>query len=127
MLKMKRLFPLFLFPLLLTSCATSSITNLTSTTQPRNASGQYPIEYKWDSSQATIRPQTITPFVIVGVDAYPMRQTLKMTNRWETLVPIPPDKNSLNYHFRVDYDYNRFGTPGKGSLLSPEYKLVIVD
>ena len=54
-----------------------------------------------------------------------MRQTLRMTNRWETLVPVPPDKNYINYRFKVDYEYNRFGPKGKGSKLSPEYKLSI--
>ena len=128
MLKIKNVLWLLPGCLLLTSCATSTITNLTSSTQTRNASGQYPLEYAWDSSMATIRPETITPYaVVIGGDMYPMRKTLRMTNRWETLVPIPPDKNSINYYFKVDYDYNRFGQPGKGSKASPEYKLSIGD
>lgn len=127
MLKMKNLLLLLLGCLVLAGCATNTITNLTSSTQPRNASGQYPLEYEWDSNMATIRPGTITPYVVIGVDLYPMRQTLRMTNRWETLVPIPPDQKSINYRFKVDYEYNRFGKPGPGSKLSPEYKLSIQD
>ena len=63
MLKMKW-FPLFLLPVLLASCVHSSITNLTSTHQPRNAAGLYPVEYEWDTSQQTIRPDTITPYAV---------------------------------------------------------------
>ena len=126
MLKMKW-FPLFLLPVLLAGCVSSSITNLTSTRQPRNPTGLYPIDYEWSTSQQTIRPDTITPYVVVGFDFYKMHQTLKMTNRWEVLIPVPADKNSVNYYFKVDYDYNRIGKPGKQSLRSPGYKLYVTE
>jgi hypothetical protein len=48
-----------------------------------------------------------------------------MTNRWETYVPVTADKDSILYHFKVNYMYNRFGKPGEGSILSPEYKLIV--
>ena len=111
--------------LLLASCTTSLITNLTPSTLPRNPSGQYLVEMKLDSSQQTLRPESIKAFVLVGFESYPMRATLKMTNRWEALVPIPADKDSIIYHFKVDYEYNKFGKPGQGSRLSPECKLTI--
>jgi hypothetical protein len=125
MQKIKRVLPLCMLTLLLASCTTSLITNLTPSTLPRNPSGQYLVEMKLDSSQQTLRPESIKAFVLVGFESYPMRPTLKMTNRWEALVPIAADKDSIIYHYKVDYQYNRFGKPGQGSRLSPEYKLTI--
>src|SRR6185436_18534910 len=120
-------FSLSLLPIILASCATSTITNLTPTQQPRNPNGQYLIEYDWDSNMQTLRPDSITPYVVVDLNTYPMRRQLLMTNRWEALVPVSKDKGSLTYHFKVDYEYSKFGKAGKGSRLSPEYKLVIMD
>lgn len=110
--------------LALAGCVTT-VTNLTATTQPRNPNNLYLLEYQWDTSQQTIRPESIQPYVIVGFDTYEMRPTLKLTNRWEALVPIAPDKNVITYRFKVDYEYARFGKPGKASKGSPEYKLYI--
>ena len=120
-----RLLPVCVLLSLLTACITHSITNLTATSAPRNPNNQYLIEYAWDTTQQSIRPISVTPHVIVGFDSYPMRPILKMTNRWEAYVPCPPDKNEIVYHFKVDYEYSRFGKPGQASKLSPEYKLVI--
>ncbi len=106
-------------------CATNLITNLTPTSYPRNTNGQYLVEMKLDSQQQTLRPESVTPFVVIGFNEYKMRPTHKMANRWETYVPIPAEKASVLYHFKVNYEYNRFGKPGEGSLLSPEYKLAI--
>jgi len=125
MRKFKTVLPLSMLVLLLVSCASSLITNLTPTTLPRNPSGQYLVEMKLDTTQQSLRPQSITPCVLAGFDSYPMRPTLKMANRWEALIPVPADKDAVVYHFKVDYEYNRFGEPGKGSKLSPEYKLTI--
>ncbi|SRR5260221_8092211 len=128
MLKNKKwIFLLLLLPAFLTGCPTSTITNLTATEQPRNPNGQYPIEMKLDSTQQSLRLDSITNQVVVGFDSYPMRLQLKMTNRWEALVPIPAGTNVINYHFKVDYEYNKFGKLGQGSLRSSQYKLTIVD
>ena len=126
MLKLLRVLPLCLLPLLISGCATT-ITNLTPTRQPRNASGFYTIEAAWDTRQQSIRPESLTPYVVVDLEAYPMRPTLGIANRWETLVPVPADKDSINYHFKVDYKYNVLGSPKSGSKLSRGYKLTIVD
>src|SRR5947209_1902163 len=104
MFKKKKWFSLLLLPLLLTGCPNSTITNLTATQQPRNETGQYLIELKLDTTQQTLRPESITPHVVVGFDAYPMRPQLKMVNRWEALVPIPAGTNVINYHFKIDYE-----------------------
>ena len=120
----------FVLPLLLVfvaGCASSRITNLTTTRQPRNASGVYPIEVVWDSNLQALIPGSIKPFVVVEFDFYPMRPSLHISNRWETVIPVAADKNSVIYHFKVDYEYRAFGKPQKNSKLSPSYKLEIVD
>ena len=126
MLKNKKWFSLLL-PALLAGCADVSLTNLTPSQEPRNANGQYLVEMKMDSTQQTLRQDSIRPAVVVGFDSYPMKPQLKMINRWEALIPIPPGTNVINYHFKVDFDYNKFGKPGQDSMRSSQYKLEIVD
>jgi hypothetical protein len=110
-------------PVLLVSCATTSITNLTPTSYPRNPTGQYMVEMQINTTETTFLPSSVTPLVVVGFENYPMRPTKKTANRWEGLVPIPANKDAISYHFKVDYEYQKFGKTGKGSLLSPEYGL----
>jgi len=121
---MKKLLGLAVLPVLLVACSTT-LTNLTSTSQARNPKGLYLIEYEFSTTQQSIRPDSVQPFVVTGFDSYEMRQTLKMTNRWEVLVPVDKDKTVLVYRFKVDYEYNKFGGVGKASKSSPEYKLYI--
>jgi uncharacterized protein YceK len=125
MRNINKLFLLLVAPLVLAGCST--ITNLTPSQQPRNASGLYPVEAKWDSRQQTIRPESFKPSVMVGLQSYPMRKTALMKNRWETLVPVPPDQNSINYRFKFDFEYNAIPQPMPDSKLSREYKLQIFD
>jgi hypothetical protein len=112
--------------MLLAGCSTT-ITNLTVTRQPRNSTGMYPVEAAWDSTQSTVRLDSIKPYVVVDFNSYPMRPTLGMSNRWETVIPVPPGKNTILYHIRFDFEYNRFGRPGKDSKLSSGYRLDILD
>ena len=121
----KTLFALSLLGALLVGCVTNTVTNLTATTQPRDSTGLYRVEYEWDTTQQTVRPDTITPTVLVGFDTYDMKPVLRTTNRWEAFIPVPASKDQIIYQFKVDYDYTRFGKPGKASKLSPEYKLNI--
>jgi hypothetical protein len=126
MLILKRVVPVCLLTILIASCTTKVVTNLTPSQLPRNPSGQYLVEMKLDSKQQTLREESITPQVVSGFNTYPMRPTLKMTDRWEALVPVPANQDSLVYHFKVDYEYNKFGSkPGQGSLTSEQYKLNI--
>jgi len=113
--------------LVLAGCVTSRITNLTTSRQPRNVSGVYPVEFAWDSDQTTIIDGTIKPVVVVGFDMYPMRPALGINNRWETVIPVPKDKNFITYHFKVEYQYRAFGKPEKSSKLSQDYRLDIMD
>ena len=128
MSKPNQLFVLLLAPLLLAGCATpTNITNLTPRTSVRNADGLYPVEVEWKSRQQTMRRESIKPSVMVGNDFYPMRPAPVVKNRWETLVPVPADKEFVHYRFKFDYEYNSIPVPRSDSLLSPSYQLRIVE
>lgn len=126
MSKMLRIMPVAWLAVLMVGC-TSTITNLTPSRQPRAASGMYPVEMVWDTRQQTVRPTTLQPFVIVEFQSFPMRPTLGVQNRWETVIPVPAGQNSVSYHIRVDYEYARFGKPQKSSRLSPGYRFDILE
>lgn len=113
--------------LLLAGCATT-FTRVTPLEQPRNANNLYPVEVIFNSSQQSLRWDSIRPYVIVNGVPYPMRPVPMMQNRWDGFVPVPPETNSVNYRFKFDYLSNVFGTPPKpNSVFSSEYKLTIVD
>ena len=113
--------------LVLSGCVTSRITNLTPTRQPRNPSGVYPVEFVWDSNQQSLIDGSLKPVVMIGFEQYPMRPVLNIANRFETVIPVPLDKNFTVYHFKVDYLYRGYGSPRPDSKLSPSYRLDIVD
>lgn len=113
--------------LVLTGCVSSRVTSLTTTRQPRNPAGVYPIEMAWDSNQQALIDGSVKPYVVIGFDQYPMRPALDIKNRFETVVPISADKNTVVYHFKVDYEYRDFGKPSKSSRLSSSYRLDITD
>lgn len=106
-------------------CAHTSITNLTATTVAREPNHLYRIEYQWNSNQQTVIPESITPYVIVGAETYPMTRARFTGNRWEAWVPVPQSRDYIVYHFKVDYKYRRFGSEGEDSKVSPDYKLMI--
>ncbi len=108
-------------------CATNTITNLTPTQYPRNNTGVYRVEVQLDTLQQSMRQESISPSVIVGSEVFPMRPTLKMFNRWEGTITVPKDKSVVGYHFKFDYDYNRFGKTGRDSQLSSSYELKIAE
>ena len=113
--------------LLLFTGGCSTITNLTASRQERNATGLYPVEAQWDTREQSIRPETLHPSVMVGLDFYAMRPTALMNNRWETLLPIPADKSTTRYRFKFDYEEAGIPARRKESKLSPEYTLQIVE
>ena len=129
MLTVKRLSSVLLLALLAAGCTTTAtITNLTPQEEFRNANGLYPVDAAFASQQQTLRWNTIRPQVVVETEFYPMRPTPLMTNRWETLIPVPPDRNVVYYRFKFDFDYNDFGSEGRSdSKLSPVYRLHIID
>jgi len=122
----KRFLALGLLPLLMAGCQTT-VTNLSPSQLPRNASGQYPLSVKWESSQQSLRQESLQGFVMIGPDLYPMQRTPKVNNRWDTLVPVSADKDILNYRYKFIYDYNAIGKPKANSVLSKPYQLKVQD
>ena len=123
---LKKSLPVLLLSLLLAGCATQ-LTNLTPLQQKRNPSNLYPVEVAFNSTQQTVRWQSIQPRILAGRESYEMRPTPLMTNRWEGLIPEPPGVNSIEYRYRFDYQYNRMGAPGNNSALSRLYTLRIIE
>ena len=115
-------------PLLLAGCASNAnFTNLTPSQQFRNAQNLYTVEVSMASNQQTLRWDTIHPQIVVGTQYYPMHATPLMKNRWEGSIPVPPDVNTLTYHYKLDYQYYAFGSPKSDSATSPEYSLRILN
>ena len=82
--------------LLMAGCGTTTVTNLTPKREFRNENGFYPIEAALNSSQQTLRWESIKGEVMVEKDVYTMHPTPLMTNRWETLIPVPPGNNVVS-------------------------------
>ena len=123
----QKLIPLVLSAWLFAGCTSTKITNLTARQIPRNANGIYLFEVALTSNQQTLRQETLKPHVLVDFNSYPMEPALMLKNRWEALIPIPADKKVLNYRYKFDYNYNRFGPGAQSSKLSPQYQLEITE
>src|SRR5271155_5246654 len=122
----KKILPL-LPVLLLTGCA-ATFTRVTPLEQPRNPDNLYPVEVIFNSSQQSLRWDSIQPYVLVNGEPYSMRPVPMVQNRWEGLVPVPPSANDVSYRFKFDFQYNNFGTePKPKSAYSPLYDLKIID
>ena len=119
---LKKLLPVLVLPVFLAGCATT-FTNLTPQQEDRNADNLYPVEVALDSRQQTLRWESIRPQIVVGKDAYPMRPTPYMTNRWEGLLPVAPGQTSVQYRYKFDYEYNTLGRPKSAMMVSPPYTL----
>lgn len=124
---MKQFLSLTLLCLLFTGCASTSLTNLTPRQQTRNANGLYPVEVMWDSRQATVVTNTIKGFVVVGENAYPMQRSPMLANRWETVLPVPADKDTVNYRYRFDYEYLQIPARRGGNVWSAPFQMQILD
>ena len=122
---LKKILPLLLLPLLLAGC-TATFTNLTPKQQVATANNLYPVEVAFHSRQQTLRWDTIHPQIVVDTQFYPMRPTLKMSNRWEGLIPVPAGTTVIHYHYKFDYLNNAFGPAEPDSASSPEYTLRIL-
>jgi hypothetical protein len=116
---------LLVAPLIISGC--SSITNLTPSKLPRNTTGLYQVEAAWHSRQRTIREDSMKPIVMVGNETYEMRRVPLVRDRWETMIPVPADKDGVRYQFKFDYMVYEIPRALPDSKLSPEYKLSIID
>jgi hypothetical protein len=123
----KKFLP-FLPVLLLAGCTTASFTRMTPLVQPRNPNNLYPVEVIFNSSQQSLRWDSLKPFVLVNGELYPLRPVPIVPNRWEGFVPVAPSAGGVTYRFKFDYLYNNMGTaPMPGSYASPQYNLKIID
>ena len=124
--KLLSLGVVLLSSLLFSGCATN-ITNLTPSTQKRNANALYPFEVDFDTSERCIQHDTLKPSVVIGGQLYPMEPAMMLKDRWETLIPVSPDKEYVNYRFKFDYDYTSIPHRRPGSILSRSFQLKITD
>jgi hypothetical protein len=124
--KMKKIYFLLALPLALAGCS-SEITNLTPSRLYRSSDGTYRVEAAWRTSERAIRPETIKPLVMVGMQTYPMHPELVVTDRWEAFVPVPADQQLTHYRFKFDFLRDVVSAPVADSKLSPSYTLEIVD
>ena len=128
MINVKKLFPVLALGLAMTGCVSTDVTRLTPMQTFRTADNTYPIEAIFDSNQQSLRWETIQGHVLVGNQTYDMQLTKLMTNRWETLVPVPPGTKTLEYRIKFTWEYNAFGSPPQpDSKISKLYKLQILD
>jgi hypothetical protein len=122
---------LLLLPVLLLAAGcstTASFTRMTPGEQPRNADNLYPVEVAFNSSQQSLRWDSVRPYVVVHGQEFPMRPVPIVQNRWEGLVPVPAGENSVTYRFKFDFLYNSFGKkPQPDSSWSPVYSLKVLD
>jgi hypothetical protein len=123
---MKKLLLIGLLSGLMVGCRTT-LTNLTPGQQSRSTTGLYPFEVMWNSSQQSLREDTIKAYVLIGTEAYPMQRTAKVTNRWEAFVPVAAAKEAVNYRYKFDYQYLSFPNRRDNSKMSPQYQLRIVN
>ncbi len=123
---MKKILPLGLIPLLLAGCSTA-ISNLTPGQLNRSATGMYPFEVAWDSTEQCIVKDSIVPYVYVEWQRYPMQPTPLLKNRWEALVPIPANTDYVNYHYKFDYQYRSIPVVRSNSVNSKPYQLHIIN
>ena len=70
-MNLKRFLPL-LPALLLTGCSTT-FTRLTPLEQPRNANNLYPVEVQFNTTQQSLRMDSLKPYVLVNGELYPLR------------------------------------------------------
>ncbi len=128
---MKRAKMFVLVPALilgLAGCVSGTFTRLTPNEQPRNANNLYPVEAMFDTQQQSLRWDSIKAYVLVEGQSYPMQQEAMLPNRWEGLLPVPPNASSIQYRFKFDYLYNTFGAPPKpDSQYSKLYTLHILN
>ena len=127
MFLLKRIFPALVLVALVVGCTTPSITNLTPSRLPRKDNGLYAFEAEWSSRQQSLVKESMKGYVVVGVEHYEMQRVPMLTNRWETLVPIPADKNVLNYHYKFDYEYRAIPQRRSDSATSKPYQLLILN
>jgi hypothetical protein len=117
-----------ILPVLLLAGCTTQFTRLSPLEQPRSANNFYPVEVQFNSTQQSLRWESIRPYVLVDGELYPLHEVPMVDNRWEGFVSVPPDTNEVDFRFKFDYLYNSMGSqPKPSSAYSPLYKMKIID
>ena len=80
-----------------------------------------------NTRRGTLRWDSIEGKILVGTNSYPMRSTIMMSNRWEGFVPVSADTNEVFYRYKLEFLYNDFGGPKPDSILSEQYRLLVLD
>jgi len=127
MTRQKGILLILVCVVLLGGCARATLTNLTVGQQPRDANGLYRVEIIWENNANGVRHETVQPVVLVGTNAFPMQRTALVSNRWETLLPVPADEAGLVYRIRVDWKFNAIPVPEANSKMSKTFQLQIKD
>jgi hypothetical protein len=107
-------------------CSTTSVTNLTPGTLPRNPDGLYPFEASWDSTRRGVGTN-VHAYVVIETNLYPMMHVPLTRDRWEAQVPIKGDASYVPYRFKFDFGYPGVGVQLLNSDLSPSYRLTITE
>ena len=123
----KRLLLISLLGVMLTGCATTTITNLTPSRLPRKENGQYALAVEYYTRQESLVMDTMQAYVMVGDNKFPMQRTPMLPDRWETLVPIPKDQNVLTYRYRFEYQYKAIPSLRSESKDTKFYQLFLLD
>jgi hypothetical protein len=113
------------FSLILFAGCSTTITNLTPSQLPRADSALYPLDAHWELPRKEILEDSIQPYAVVEMEQYLMKRTPHVEDRWETVIPIPPEKNYIDYYFKIDYNYHGFGVIKHNSVASDPYSLKI--
>jgi len=120
-MQMKKLFILLMAPLIMMGAGCSSTTNLTASQATRNATGLYPVEFKWNTQRKAVKPDSVKAVVIVGDQSYPMDPVPLVKDRWQGNIPVAPGAQVVEFHFRVDYLVDSFGKPNAKTYVSPSH------
>ncbi len=125
-MNLKRFLPLL--PVLFLAGCSTTFTRLTPLEQPRNPNNLYPVEVQFNTTQQSLRQDSIKPFVLANGELYPLTPVPMVENRWEGFLPVPAASSQTTYRFKFEYLYNSFGTaPKSSSVWSPAYQLRIVN
>ena len=127
MFAFRKLWLLLILPVLMAGCTAPSVTNLTPSRLPKKDNGLYPFEVLWDSRQQSLVKDSMKAYVVIGYDQFEMQRVPRLTNRWETLVPLAADKSIVTYHYKFDYEYLAIPTRRSDSKTSKYYQLQILE
>jgi hypothetical protein len=112
---------------LMAGCTTPTITNLTPSRLSRKPNDQYPFAVEYYTRQATLVRDSMKAYVIIGNEKYLMERIPMLTNRFETLVPIPAGQDTVTYRYRFEYDYRGIPDVQSASQDSKYYQLLLLN